>query len=158
MEALKELKALYLAENRKKYPSLPEAARVPPRYSDRDANSLTRCIIDFIRLSGGQAERIAVTGRYIDNTRIVTDVTGRQRRIGSGTWIKPSMQPGTADLSATINGRSVKIEIKIGRDRQSTAQKKYQEQIEQSGGIYLICKSFQDFHNWYLIKGGLTNE
>jgi hypothetical protein len=59
------------------------------------------------------------------------------------------MQKGSADLSATINGRSVKIEVKIGRDKQSEFQKKYQEQIEQAGGIYVIIRSFSEFLNFY---------
>ncbi len=146
---LRNLKALYLEENRRRFPSLPEYARVTPRYSDKTANGLTACIIDFLRLSGHQAERISVTGRYIDNTQIVTDTIGRARRIGSGRWIKPSMQPGTADISAVINGRGVKIEIKIGSDRQSEAQKEYQKQVEQAGGLYVIARSFPEFITWY---------
>jgi hypothetical protein len=149
MNAISELKALYLVNNRLRFPSLPEAARVPPRYSDKDANSLTRCIVDYIRLTGGQAERIAVTGRYIDNSRIVTNVIGQSRRIGSGRWIKPSMQAGTADISATIAGRSVKVEIKVGRDKQSHKQKEFQKQVEQAGGIYLLIHSFDEFFSWY---------
>jgi hypothetical protein len=156
MEAIAELKRLHLAENRFKFPSLPECARVAPAYNDRDSNSLTRCIIDFIRLTGGQAERVAVTGRYLDNTRIVTDVLGRSRRIGTAKWIKPSMQPGTADISATINGRSVKIEVKVGFDEQSQAQKRYQAEVEQAAGIYYIARTFSEFHEWY--RRGLGHE
>ncbi|HJY63731.1 MAG TPA: hypothetical protein VJ455_06205 [Ignavibacteria bacterium] len=59
------------------------------------------------------------------------------------------MQPGTADISATIAGRSVKIEVKIGRDKQSQKQKEYQRQVEASGGLYFIAKSFDQFFTWY---------
>jgi hypothetical protein len=41
-------------------------------------------------------------------------------------WTKGTSTAGSADISATIKGRSVKIEVKIGKDRQSEAQKKYQ--------------------------------
>jgi hypothetical protein len=62
------------------------------------------------------------------------------------------MQNGTADISATILGRSVKVEIKIGNDRQSEAQKNYQISIENAKGYYLIVKNFSDFFTWFNSK------
>ena len=59
------------------------------------------------------------------------------------------MQKGTADISATIKGRSVKIEVKIQGDKQGAAQRTYQSQVEASGGLYFIAKDFQSFYNWY---------
>ena len=56
---------------------------------------------------------------------------------------------GTADISATIGGRSVKIEVKVGRDRQSEAQRIYQQQVEAAGGIYYIATDFESFVKWY---------
>ena len=147
--ALKTLRQLHLDANRIKYPSLPEHARTAPKYSDKTANQLTKCIIAFIGFTGGQAERISNTGRHVDNRTQYTDVVGIKRTIGSVEWIKGTGDNGTADISATIKGRSVKIEVKIGRDRQSEAQKQYQERIEQAGGIYLIAKTFQSFYDWY---------
>jgi hypothetical protein len=144
-KSIKKLKALYLERHRERYPQFPEGARVAPRYTDKDANGLTKCIADYIRMTGGQAERISVTGRRIDNTKVVTDALGRKQRIGSTKWIKSNMRKGSADISATINGRAVKIEVKIGKDRQSQAQREYQAQIERAGGIYFIAKSFDDF-------------
>jgi hypothetical protein len=59
---------------------------------------------------------------------------------------------GTADISATIAGKSVKIEVKIGSDRQSPAQHEYQKAVEQAGGIYFIASSFEQFMDWYNVK------
>ena len=59
------------------------------------------------------------------------------------------MTKGSADISATIQGKSVKIEIKWGNDRQSPAQAKYQAEIVQAGGIYLIVHTFDQFYDWY---------
>jgi len=146
---MKELKALALEHSRQKYPNLPEHARVIRKYSDKTANGLTKCVIDYLTFSGYQAERISSTGRYIDNRQTFTDVIGRTRIIGSGKWIPGSSTKGTADISATVKGRSVKIEVKIGKDRQSDAQKDYQAQIEKAGGVYIIVKSFNDFISWY---------
>ena len=148
-EAVKHLVALAMDEQRAKYPNFPESARPRPKYSDASANGLQKCIIDFLRFSGWQCERIAVTGRYIDNSKVVTDVLGNKRKIGSGKYIPSSMQKGSADLSATIAGQSIKVEIKIGRDKQSDAQKEYQRQVEQAGGVYIIATSFEQFHQWY---------
>ena len=148
MTALAQLKELSKAHSRRKYPTLPEAARCTRNYSDKTANGLQKAIMDFLQFSGHQCERIAVTGRYIDNTKVVTDTFGFKRKIGSGKWIKGSMQPGSADLSAVIFGRAVKIEIKM-KDKQSEAQKKYQEQIERAGGLYWLVRSFEEFMNYY---------
>jgi len=158
VKALKQLKTLALAHSRTKHPTLPEEARCTHIYNDRTANGLTKCIIDFLNFSGWQAERINCTGRPLDNRKVVTDVLGDMRHIGSVKWLPTSGQKGTADISATINGLSVKIEIKM-RDKQSVSQKKYQKSIESAGGIYLIIRSFEEFLNSYnqLIINKLKN-
>ena len=148
MKALKQLAELEFRE-RYKNSSMPEYSRFKKRYSDRTANGLTRAIIDWLKLNGNQAERINTTGRMLDQRKVVTDVIGRTRQIGSTKWIKGSGQRGSADISATIRGQSVKIEIKIGRDRQSEHQKEYQKQIEQAGGQYWIIRTFDQFVELY---------
>ena len=143
------LKELYLKDNKKTYPSLPDYARSIPLFTDKTANGLTKCIITFIALKKGQAERINCTGRIIDKRINSIDNFGRKCTIGSQTYIKTSGQRGTADISATIKGRSVKIEVKIGKDRQSEVQKQYQKSIEASGGLYFIAKNLNSFIDWY---------
>jgi hypothetical protein len=66
-----------------------------------------------------------------------------------GQWTKGTGTPGSADISATIKGRSVKIEVKYGKDRQSDAQKAYQKAIEEAGGVYVIARDFEGFLNFY---------
>ena len=141
------LTSLKLKELRDKYPSVPYLPE--PKYTDATANGLTKCVIDFLNLSGHQAERISSMGRMIDKRQKTTDVLGRERIIGSLTYIKGTSTNGTADISSIINGKSVKIEIKIGKDRQSEVQKKYQQATEKAGGIYLITKSFDEFMEQY---------
>ena len=142
---LKGLSLLKLTIDAIKYPNMPIDYIPLYKYTDKTANGLTRCIIDYLEFNGCQAERISTTGRMVDNTKTFTNVIGITKQIGSKKWIKGSGTKGSADISATINGKSVKIEVKIGKDRQSEHQKKYQESIEKSGGIYLIAKSFEDF-------------
>lgn len=127
------------------------------KHRDDTANGCTRCIIAYLKYKGWQAERINTTGIPIDSRRQVTDITGRTRNIGSLTWRPSGSTVGSADISATIGGRSVKIEVKIGKDRQSEAQRRYQQAIEQAGGLYYIARNFTDFWKWYqqtFTKGG----
>ncbi len=157
-QAVRELEELADIANAKAHPQFAKYAP-KAKYRDDNANGLTRCIIDFIRLNGWQAERINTTGVPIDRRRQVIDVLGHTRTIGSVEWRKGGGTVGSADISATINGRSVKIEIKAGRDRQSQAQRQYQAAVEQAGGLYYIARDFTTFVAWYhetfVQKGGV---
>lgn len=148
-ESKNRLDELYLQHQKEKYPSMPDHARPLLKIKDNNSNGLTKCIVKFLTLSGWQAERITNTGRYIDNSKTFTDVVGFSRKIGKAKVIASNMTRGTADISATIYGRSVKIEVKYGKDRQSDAQKIYQAAIEKAGGVYIIAKTFDGFLEWY---------
>lgn len=102
--AVKELERLADEDAARRHPSIAREHLAPRKYCDRDANGLTKCVIDFIRLTGGMAERINCTGRYIDRSQTFTDVIGRTRTIGSGQWLPTSGVKGTADISAVIQG------------------------------------------------------
>ena len=147
---LEHLKELAMDRKRNKYPNVPGEWLPKTIYKDTTANGLTKCIIDFLNFKGWQAERISNTGRVLDTRQSYIDVLGHSRTIGSQEWIKGTGTAGTADISSTIAGKSVKIEVKIKRDRQSPAQKKYQASIERSGGLYFIAKDFEGFYQWYL--------
>lgn len=147
-DAVKMLERLADAEDARRHPSIDPRHLAPRKYKDNSANSLTQCVVDFIRLSGYQAERINTTGRYIDRTQVFTDVVGRTRSIGTGQWLPTSGQRGSADISAVIRGRAIKIEIKM-KDKQSDAQREYQRQVEQAGGVYIIVRSFEEFIEFY---------
>ena len=124
------------------HPNYPQDYIPKTMYKDSTANGLTRAICDYINYHGYQAERINTMG------------TAREKKTTAGkvigvTWTKGTSTAGSADISATIKGRSVKIEVKIGKDRQSDAQKRYQENIERAGGTYIIAKDFDSFVEWY---------
>lgn len=142
---------LYMTYSKQRWPNVPDHGRPAPVWKDSTTNGLTKCIIEFLRLSGFQAERISVEGRVIDNRKTVTDVTGQQRVIGSVKRIKSSMQVGSADISSIIMSESKrvipwKIEVKFSKsDKQSEAQRVYQEQVERAGGHYSIVRTFDDF-------------
>ena len=146
---VKELENAIFLKKVERYPNTPPEYLVHPTYRDDTANGLTKCVIDMIRLKGGQAERISNTGRVIDRRKTYTNVLGFTRTIGGTEWIPGTGTRGSADISATIAGKSVKIEVKIGADRQSHAQKEYQKNIEAAGGIYYIARDFTSFVEWY---------
>ena len=136
-QALKILDDIALKYKIQKYPNFPYPIR--PNYTDTTTNDLTRCVIDFLTMTGSQAERINSMGRQIK-------ANGRTK------WIYGSHTRGTADISATIKGKSVKIEIKCRATKdniQSDDQKRYQEIIERAGGVYIIVRDFQSFYDWY---------
>ena len=151
--AIQILRQMAAAEMKRKHTSYPENLTLPVKpYNDKTANGLTRCIIDFLKFSGWQAERINTTGRPVDRREIVTNVIGQKRQIGSVEWIRSGSTPGSADISATIKGRSVKIEVKCratGDHYQSEAQIRYQQAIEKAGGIYIVARTFEQFYGWY---------
>ncbi|WP_302257298.1 hypothetical protein [uncultured Alistipes sp.] len=136
LQAVKDLERLAHDRFRTEHPNFPEYAIPPQSYRDDTANGLTRCVVDFVRFHGGQAERINTTGVP-------------EQRGGRIVWRKSNTTKGSADISATIAGRSVKMEIKIGADRQSEAQRRYQVAIERAGGLYVIVKDFTSFVEWY---------
>lgn len=132
-EAVKELELLYHEAKKTKYKNVPENYLVFTKFRDDKTNDLTKCVIAYTRLKDHFIERVSSTGRFIN-----------------GKWIKGTGTNGTADLSAVIDGKSVKIEIKCRatKDRQSEAQKNYQKQIEKAGGIYLIVRDFTEYKKW----------
>jgi hypothetical protein len=136
-DAVLRLEGLALKGLMEKHPNFPYP--VKPKYRDDNSNALTKCIIDAISFTNYQAERI--------------NATGTQIKTFSGTkWVKGSCAVGTADISATIKGKSVKIEVKCkatGDKYQSQAQKEYQAQIEKAGGTYIVIGDFTEFYNWY---------
>lgn len=157
MKALDKLKQRYDEYMDFKYPNVPDKAKAkhhgnyPTHFTkSKTTNGLTSCIIQYIELLGWSAERSGNEGRVIDNRKIVTDTVGFQRTIGSVDRIKSSGKKGTSDIKATLQGRFVAIEIKntTTKDRMSPAQKKYQDQIIKSGGIYKVITDLESGIEW----------
>lgn len=146
-QAIQELERLAFEDKHKRMPEIPVEWLAQPKFKDNSANSLTQATIAYIKLIGGQAERISTTGRAIDNSKTFVDVIGRTRQVGGVKWIPGTSTKGSADVSATIAGRSIKIEIKFGSDRQSEVQREYQKSIEFAGGVYLIARNFEQIKN-----------
>ena len=111
----------------------------------KTANGLTTFICNFLLWKRHRATRINSTGRLIDGTE--KGPTGNV--IGVKKWIPGSTRKGTADISATIQGRSVMIEIKVGNDKPSDYQMKEQQLERNAGGVYEFIKTPEMFFDLY---------
>ena len=147
-QSIKDFEMAQLAKLLERLPaSYPRNAVVHPSYSDTSANGLTRLILDYCKAHGWHAERINTEGRVIDGRKEVTDILGHRRTIGSVKRIPTAGMKGSADIHILKGGTAIYCEVKIGKDRQSEAQKAFQASVEESGGHYIIARDFDDFLN-----------
>lgn len=130
--ALDILKELHQADQKAKYPSIPDHAFPKTKFEDKSANGLTRCITRYITLRGGYAARV--------------NSTGIMRK---GKWTRSGATVGFPDITGVFQGRSFSIEVKVGRDKMSDVQVKQAEAITRAGGLYHISKNFEIFHRWW---------
>ena len=124
------------------------------KFNTKTANGLTKAIVTYINLIGGQAERISTTGRMLDTRKAVTNVLGQRGLIGSQTYIPGTSTKGSADISSIIKSKKGvvipwKIEVKM-KDKQSENQKIYEEQIKKAGGEYSIVHNWDEFYSKYI--------
>ena len=145
MKAIDVVKELALAELKEKHPSIPEHPLPDPKYNDRTANGLTKCIIDFINLSGGLAERRNSMGRYL-KPKTYNNVFGKKVELRKGNYIPTTGRKGTADISGLFQGVPIAVEVKIGRDKLSEAQEGYKGDFEAAGGWFCVAKDFEQFY------------
>jgi hypothetical protein len=118
------------------YKHMLEAARAYKK-SDSDkspANKLTSEIVRWFEQQGGTARRVNTGGIY-------------DQKIGK---FRPSgMRRGFEDVDGVyplmINGIKIGIkiacEVKIGRDKMTGDQNTRRKELEDAGGIYVICKT-----------------
>jgi hypothetical protein len=131
----------------KEYPaSCKDFGWISPKYPDvRTSNGLTRMILYFLKWEGWRATRINTMGRLID---------GPQKQdsgisLITKKFIPSTTRKGTADISATIKGRSVMLEIKISGDTRRPEQLREQELERQAGGVYEFISDPDEFFIWY---------
>jgi hypothetical protein len=141
------LKALYLENSKRKAPNFPDAYRVVPKYSDKTANGLTNCVVDYLNFSGHMASRINNMGTW----------RADESNVKGGFYTRSNQMKGIADITSCIKvkvtgievGISVWWEVKIGADKQSESQRLFADRVRDSGGHYYVVKSFDDFIRHY---------
>ena len=105
------------------------------KFYDKTANGLTKLIMAWLKVNGHFAARI--------NSGAVFDRRLGVYRANSGATV------GMADINAVVKGKSISIEVKIGRDKIRDSQLKVKSEIEAAGGIYIIVRSFDDFRQQF---------
>ncbi len=143
---LKELKHAYIKATR---PQFYEASggkdyKISP-YTDKTANGLTKCIIDYITFRGGYANRINTQGQA-RKERINLAFGNYRDKI---TFTPSTTNKGSADIRALVFGRSLDIEVKIGKDKMSLNQLKEMVRIQEAGGLYFVARDMQSFVDFY---------
>jgi hypothetical protein len=133
-KALKALSDLDLQAKKDRYKAVPPHALPKAKFTDKNANGLTKAILSWLTLNGHYASRIQSQGQYNHKLK---------------RWTKSTVKRGIGDVMAVIAGRSIMIEVKTGKDRQSVWQKKTQEEVNRSGGLYFIAKDFDSFMVFY---------
>jgi len=110
-----------------------------------ESNGLTTFICNYLSWRDHRATRINVSGRLVEGKeKQASGVT-----LGVKKWIKSSTRKGTADISATIKGRSVMIEIKVGKDKPREDQLLEQARERKAGGVYEFIKTPDEFFSLY---------
>ena len=122
--------AAYKKHNTEKFPEAMATGYFRVTYPKvLTANGLTTFIMNYLTWHGHRSTRISSAGRYI---------------AGLG-YIPGPTRVGSADVSATIRGRSVMLEVKVGRDKPSPDQLKEQARERAAGGIYEFVYSPDGF-------------
>lgn len=133
-DAINKLKEMAFTFKCFRSPNIPRHAMPRPKYGQTTANELTACVRDFLVMRGHHANRVNTQGNYSQKL---------------GKFIHSGSTRGASDLNCIINGLSVQIEIKVGKDKLSEAQIKQRDSVQAAGGIYIVVKNFDDFIDQY---------
>lgn len=112
----------------------------PHRYNDKTANQIEDIIIAYFEIKGLVCWKI--------------DVQGTLREQNGRTFYAPTKcSKGVSDLFVIVNGAYLAIEVKAGKDVQSDYQKRFEKDVKNQGGHYMIVHHFADFlykyNAWY---------
>jgi hypothetical protein len=135
--AMQELEALHLGYLQARNPNFPSKYLPKLRLNIKTANGLTNAIIKYISYKGGLASRINSMGVY----------DAKLAKYRHSNTMK-----GFSDVFAQFDGKPLHIEVKIGLDRQSEAQKEFEKKVTSTGGHYFIAKDLESFVFWFKTK------
>ena len=109
-------------------------------FTDKTAIGLEKLIVCFTRWQR-EANGVPVLAAKIN-------VVGTYRP-GVGFTVTNATK-GVSDIWMTYFGRSICVEVKVGKDRPSEWQKKFEERQKMAGGEYRIVKSWDEFYQLWL--------
>ncbi len=108
----------------------------PYTYNDSTNYGLTKCITDYINMSGGLAVSINSTNRY-------------RSYVG---WTDKNIRLELGDIVAIFNEKFIHIEIRKKDNYQKLVRTKVIEEINKAGSFYFNAYSFQSFHDWFFLN------
>jgi hypothetical protein len=108
-------------------------------------NGLINFMLSFLKWNNHRATRINNQGRIISGIE-PGEAGGYFKTIKR---IQSTTRNGTADVSATIKGRAVMLDAKVGMDKPSIAQLEEQELERASGGVYEFIHTPEEMITWY---------
>jgi len=137
--ALRILEGLVEAQNRKRYPMIPEHARPRVRFNDQTTNDLTSAILEAFKVHGIFATRLDSKGTY---------------NAGLGRFIPSRQRKGMPDVSALLAGRSLYVEVKCKatKDKIRPDQEATIAELRRSGARVCIAEDFQEFWEWLMAE------
>lgn len=112
----------------------PRTVRKKGEAKPENANELTRRIVAHIRANGGFATRLSSTGTY---------------RADLKKFVPSQQVSGLPDVTGVFNGRSLWVEIKVGRDQLSEAQKRTISGLIVAGAAVFVSRDFEGFLQWF---------
>jgi hypothetical protein len=115
---------------------------------------LEKVIVAVLEFDEWKPNKLPDAGKKIDNRKIVKDILGNQRTIGSETWVKDHRtRPGTADIICFFEGAKgigqYNMEVKVGKDKMSNVQKLEEARAIRKKEFYNIIKTLDDFLDLY---------
>ena len=117
-----------------------DVTAVKKYYSESNATELEKCIILYCEL-------LKRTGFKISAVKVET--MGRQiLQNGKPIFVRNNNYTGKADISLIVNAVAIEVEVKcrFTKDlRQNEAQKKYEKQVKNAGGLYWLIRDFAEF-------------
>ena len=117
-------------DDAKRKRGIKESLIVPSKLHENSASMVERCIIEYIKLMPN-SYAFKVSG------------SGVMRK---GKWTTGGGTNGISDVIALVQGRMLCIEVKFSDgDKQRKGQVRFEGQIKQAGGSYLIVRNFTDF-------------
>lgn len=150
--ALSVLQMMDKLHREKQAPSIPPNYIVGTKFVEKNANGVEKAIERFASIVGFLAERTKTQGRKMEAT--YKDTAMGRLTTSKAKFVTSTSRKGSSDMKIVLDGRFVACEIKFGKDTQKVDQKKYQADVEKSGGQYIIVRTFEEFLIWYVsIKG-----
>lgn len=112
-------------------------ARKPKAPKSITANDLTRQIVKFLRNQGAFATRLSSTGTF---------------RADLNKFVPSQQVAGLPDVMAVYLGQAVFVEVKIGADPVSEAQRNTISDLIRADADVFIAHNFEELRDWFLAR------